>query len=117
VNTVVSNANALEPAALKLAGEIFESPDSGRRRIKGLLRGGLGRSWGDRSALEREAHQSWGFLTKTETVKALEAAMLRLSKRKNKSKVRSNRISTLELNCLCEKCGLNVINEVPSFKI
>jgi len=87
VDTVVSNSNALKPAALKLAEKIFESPDSGRRHIKGLLRGELGRSWGDRRALEREARQSWVFLTENGTIKALEAAMLRLSRRRDKSKI------------------------------
>ena len=87
VDTVVSNADALEPAALKLAEGIFESPDPGRHHIKALLRGTLGRSWGDRGGLEREARQSWGFLTKEETVKALGVVMSRISKPRDKSKI------------------------------
>jgi Delta3-Delta2-enoyl-CoA isomerase len=87
VDTVVSNADALEPAAVKIAKEVLKLPDAGRGLTKDSLRGELGRSWGNKSALERDAHQIWGFLTKDETVTALGAVMSKLSKSKDKAKL------------------------------
>jgi Delta3-Delta2-enoyl-CoA isomerase len=87
VDTVVPSDDALEPAALKLAKEIFKLPDAGRSITKDSLRGELGRSWGDKIGLENEAHQIWGFLTQEHTVRELKAVMSRLSKSKEKSKL------------------------------
>ena len=87
VDTVVPSDDALEPAALKLAKEIFKLPDAGRSITKDSLRGELGRSWGDKNGLENEAHQIWGFLTQEQTVRELKAVMSRLSKSKEKSKL------------------------------
>lgn len=87
VDTIVPNIDALEPAAMKLASEVFKLPDPGRGLTKCRLRGELGRKWGDKSGLEAEADQFWGFLTREETVKALKAVMSRLSKPKEKAKI------------------------------
>ena len=87
VDTIVESAEDLEPAATKLAVEIFKLPDAGRAMTKGLLRNELGHAWGDKTALENEAHQTWGFLTNEETIKALKAVMTRLSKPKDKAKI------------------------------
>lgn len=87
VDIVVPTEDALEPAALKLAKEVFKLPDAGRSLTKDSLRGQLGRSWGDASGLENEAHQIWGFLTKEQTVRDLKAVMSKLSKSKEKSKL------------------------------
>lgn len=87
VDGVVPNAEALEPAALKIAAEVFKLPDAGRGVTKNLLRGELSRAWGDKINLEQEAHTAWGFLTKEETVRTLKAVMARLSKPKEKAKI------------------------------
>jgi 3,2-trans-enoyl-CoA isomerase len=87
VDTVVPNAEALEPAAVKIAKEIFKLPDPGRKMTKDLLRGELGRSWGNKNTLEEESHRIWGFLADEKTIKALKAVMSRLSKPKDKSKL------------------------------
>jgi len=87
VDQVVSDASALLDESIKTAQEVFKLPDSGRAVTKDILRGDLGRAWGERTALEEEAHKVWGFLTREETVTALKAVMARLSKPKREAKV------------------------------
>jgi Delta3-Delta2-enoyl-CoA isomerase len=87
VDKVVSDASELQDEAVKIAQEVFKLPDSGRAVTKDLLRGELGRAWGDTSALEEDAHKVWGFLTKEETVIALKGVMARLSKPKKEAKM------------------------------
>jgi 3,2-trans-enoyl-CoA isomerase len=87
VDTIVESAEDLESAATKLAVEISKLPDAGRAMTKGLLRNELGHAWGDKTALENEAHRTWGFLTNEDTSKALKAVMTRLSKPKDKAKI------------------------------
>lgn len=87
VDTVVSDADALEPSVLKLASEIFKLPDSGRAATKSVLRDELGQAWGNRAELEGEAHRAWGFLTREDTMKVMKGVMDRLSKPKDKAKM------------------------------
>jgi Delta3-Delta2-enoyl-CoA isomerase len=87
VDAVVNGANDLDDSVVHVAKEAFKLPDPGRGITKDILRGDLGRTWGDRDFLEKEAHQAWGNLTKEHTVKALKGVMARLSKPKDKSKL------------------------------
>ena len=87
VDKVVSDAGALEAESIRMAQEILKLPDAGRAITKDLLRGELGRAWGNTTALEEEAHKAWGHLTKEETVAALKGVMARLSKPKKEAKM------------------------------
>jgi hypothetical protein len=77
----------LVPVATKVAQEVLKLPDPGRMAAKDFLRGELGTAWGDKGALERDAHQIWGRLTDEGTVKALKAVMARLGKPKGPAKM------------------------------
>lgn len=87
VDQVVETADQLVPVATKVAQEVLKLPDPGRVVAKNLLRGELGRAWGDKDAIEIDAHQLWGGLTDESTVKALKAVMARLGKPKGPAKM------------------------------
>lgn len=87
VDQVVETADQLVPVATKVAQEVLKLPDPGRVVAKNLLRGEFGRAWGDKDAIERDAHQLWGGLTDESTVKALKAVMARLGKPKGPAKM------------------------------
>ena len=87
VDLVVKDYQEIMPVALKMAGDVFKLPDSGRILTKGLLRNELGAAWGSKNGLEEEAHRAWRYLTREETVKVLKAVMARLSKPKTQSKM------------------------------
>lgn len=87
VDEVVESAGDLEGKFMSLAKDVLKLPDAGRGLTKSALRGSLGQAWGDRTELENEAHKTWEFLTREQTIKALKAVMARLSKPKGKAKI------------------------------
>jgi Delta3-Delta2-enoyl-CoA isomerase len=87
VDGVVNGPDDLDGSVINVAKAAFQLPDPGRGVTKDILRGELGRVWGNKDGLEQEAHQSWSYLTQERTVKALKGVMTRLSKPKDKSKL------------------------------